>query len=66
MHKPAPTRPQASIIAVVSAKGGVGKTTFAAALAKLLERPHGRVVALDLDPQNSLASQLMLPRTAPV
>lgn len=65
MHKPAPTRPQASIIAVVSAKGGVGKTTFAAALAKLLERPHGRVVALDLDPQNSLASQLMLPRTAP-
>nr|WP_255263655.1 cellulose biosynthesis protein BcsQ [Pseudomonas aegrilactucae] len=60
-----PIRPKAHIIAVVSAKGGVGRTTFAAALAKLLERPQGRVLALDLDPQNSLGAQLGLPRSAP-
>ncbi|MBV6288889.1 cellulose biosynthesis protein BcsQ [Pseudomonas aegrilactucae] len=65
MHKPMPIRPKAHIIAVVSAKGGVGRTTFAAALAKLLERPQGRVLALDLDPQNSLGAQLGLPRSAP-
>ncbi|NER62091.1 AAA family ATPase, partial [Pseudomonas sp. MAFF212428] len=44
---------------------GVGKTTFAAALAKLLEHPQGRVVALDLDPQNSLGAQLGLPPSTP-
>ncbi|WP_243667019.1 cellulose biosynthesis protein BcsQ, partial [Pseudomonas brassicae] len=65
MHTPMPIRPKAHIVAVVSAKGGVGKTTFAAALAKLLEHPQGRVVALDLDPQNSLGAQLGLPPSTP-
>ena len=64
MHTPMPIRPKAHVVAVVSAKGGVGKTTFAAALAKLLERRQGRVLALDLDPQNSLGAQLGVPRTA--
>jgi cellulose synthase operon protein YhjQ len=58
-------RPEAHVIAVVSAKGGVGKTTVAAALSKLLKRRVGRVVALDLDAQNALLSHFHLPRTTP-
>ncbi|WP_322045638.1 cellulose biosynthesis protein BcsQ [Paraburkholderia sp. J67] len=42
------------VVAVVSAKGGVGKSTIAANLAVVLAR-HGRtVLAVDLDPQNAL------------
>lgn len=42
------------IIAVVSSKGGVGKTTMAANLASALRRSGRQVVAVDLDPQNAL------------
>ena len=43
-----------TVIAVVSAKGGVGKSTMAANLAAALHK-HGRsVLAIDLDPQNAL------------
>ncbi|MGI4982357.1 MAG: cellulose biosynthesis protein BcsQ [Janthinobacterium lividum] len=42
------------IVAVVSAKGGVGKTTLAASLASALAMSGRRVVAVDLDPQNAL------------
>jgi cellulose synthase operon protein YhjQ len=42
------------VIAVVSAKGGVGKTTLAANLASVLSKAGQRVVVLDLDPQNAL------------
>lgn len=58
-------RPQAQIIVVMSAKGGVGKTTVAASLARLLKRPHGRTLVLDLDPQNALLSHFRLPRSTP-
>lgn len=51
-----PTTP-AQVIAVVSPKGGVGKTTLCSALACSLAR-HGRVVAIDLDPQNALQYHL--------
>ena len=42
------------VIAVVSAKGGVGKTTLSASLASAMQRAGRPVVALDLDPQNAL------------
>lgn len=58
-------RPQAHVIVVMSAKGGVGKTTVAASLAKLLKRPQGRTLVLDLDPQNALLSHFKLPRSTP-
>ncbi|MEO4045960.1 cellulose biosynthesis protein BcsQ [Pseudomonas sp. CAU 1711] len=42
------------VIAVVSAKGGVGKSTMAASLAAALRKAGRAVLALDLDPQNAL------------
>jgi len=42
------------VVSVVSAKGGVGKTTLAANLAAVLAAAGRRVVAVDLDPQNAL------------
>jgi cellulose synthase operon protein YhjQ len=45
------------ILSIVSAKGGVGKTTLAANLALALSKSSS-VVALDLDPQNALRRHL--------
>ena len=47
----------ARVVAVVSMKGGVGKSTLSAALAGSLN-PGGRTVAIDLDPQNVLQYHL--------
>jgi cellulose synthase operon protein YhjQ len=41
-------------IAVISAKGGVGKTTISANLGAALARLGHRVLTVDLDPQNAL------------
>ncbi|UVK97012.1 cellulose biosynthesis protein BcsQ [Pseudomonas sp. B21-048] len=49
---------EAKVIAVVSANGGVGKSTVVAGLAKALRRLGGRTIAIDLDPQNALPSHL--------
>jgi chromosome partitioning protein len=49
------------VIAVVSAKGGVGKTTLAANLASVLASSGRRVIALDLDPQNALRLHFGVP-----
>ena len=43
-----------NIIAIVSAKGGVGKTTFSAGLGIGLARSGVQTVAIDLDPQDAL------------
>ena len=42
----------------VAGKGGVGKTTVAAMLARLYARQGSRVIAIDADPATSLASAL--------
>lgn len=51
-------RTKAKVIAIVSANGGVGKSTIAAGLAKILRHPDGRTIAIDLDPQNALSNHL--------
>jgi CO dehydrogenase maturation factor len=45
----------------IAGKGGSGKSTVAAALALLLARSGGRVVAVDADPDANLASALGVP-----
>ena len=45
----------------ISGKGGVGKSTLAAALALLLARDGRRVLAVDADPDANLASALGIP-----
>jgi CO dehydrogenase maturation factor len=45
----------------ISGKGGVGKSTIAAALALTAAKKGGRVLALDLDPDANLASALGIP-----
>ena len=42
------------LLCITSPKGGVGKTTLAANIAWELARKGNRVIAVDLDPQNSL------------
>ncbi|RQG99495.1 cellulose biosynthesis protein BcsQ [Paraburkholderia dinghuensis] len=49
------------VVSVVSAKGGVGKTTLAANLASVLAASGRHVVAIDLDPQNALRLHFGVP-----
>jgi cellulose synthase operon protein YhjQ len=49
------------VVSVVSAKGGVGKTTLAANLASVLGAAGRRVIAVDFDPQNALRLHLGVP-----
>lgn len=42
------------VVSIVSAKGGVGKTTVSANLASILASQGRRVLAVDADPQNAL------------
>ncbi|KAF1024297.1 MAG: Cellulose biosynthesis protein BcsQ [Pseudomonas sp.] len=48
------------IIAVVSLKGGVGRSTLTAAIASGLQRQGHPALALDLDPQNAVRHHLCL------
>jgi CO dehydrogenase maturation factor len=49
---------------VVTGKGGVGKTTLSAALARLMARTGRRVLAVDADAQLNLAAALGMSRAA--
>lgn len=49
------------LIAFASPKGGVGKTTIAAHVAAILAGRGHKVIAIDLDPQNSLRLHLGIP-----
>lgn len=53
-----PAKTRAHVIAVVSAKGGVGKSTLASALTTALRLEGGQTLAIDLDPQNALQHHL--------
>jgi cellulose synthase operon protein YhjQ len=53
-----PARTRAHVIALVSAKGGVGKSTLTSALATALRLEGGQTLAIDLDPQNALQYHL--------
>ena len=53
-----PAKCKARILAVVSSKGGVGKTTLCAALASTLHLKGGQTLAIDLDPQNAMQYHL--------
>ncbi|MBL0951740.1 MAG: cellulose synthase operon protein YhjQ [Pseudomonas sp.] len=54
------------VVAVVSAKGGVGKTTMSANLAAALQKAGKSVVAIDLDPQNALHQHFTAAQNVPL
>ncbi len=54
-----------TVIALISLKGGVGRSTLSAALACVLENPQGRTLAIDFDPQNALCQHLGIAEQQP-
>jgi CO dehydrogenase maturation factor len=54
--------PRSGLRVVVTGKGGVGKTTLVATLARLLARDGRRVLAVDGDAQLNLAAALGIPK----
>lgn len=48
----------------ISGKGGVGKTTLAGVMARILAHRGRKVIAIDADPDSNLASAIGLPKEA--
>ena len=48
----------------ISGKGGVGKTTLAGVMARILAKRGRKVLAIDADPDSNLASAIGLPKEA--
>jgi len=48
----------------ISGKGGVGKTTLAGVMARILAKRGTKVLAIDADPDSNLASAIGLPKEA--
>ena len=46
----------------ISGKGGVGKTTLAGVMARILASRGRKVLAIDADPDSNLASAIGLPK----
>ena len=59
MSKPAAKRKGPTVVSVLNLKGGVGKTTVTAMLARDAARKNLNVLAVDLDPQANLSQVLM-------
>jgi CO dehydrogenase maturation factor len=55
-------RPMRGLKIAVSGKGGVGKSTLAAALCRIFSGKGRRVIAIDADPDANLASALGIPQ----
>ena len=61
-HKTTPTRLPGFVVAFVSQKGGVGKTTSAVNIAASLAGAGQRVLLVDIDPQGNATSSLGVDR----
>ncbi|MEQ1965697.1 ParA family protein [Xenorhabdus nematophila] len=50
-------RPKGNVLSISTQKGGVGKTTMAAAIASVFAKKGYRVLIIDMDPQGNLTEQ---------